>query len=874
MNNILSKIISLILCLSIFVCTMPALADDTLYDNRLTQAFSVLSQLGVFSENDIEAIDPEQRVSRGEFILAVINLVGMNNISSLESIQGFSDVTASNKYYSSVMAGVSMGLINGDGDGKFKPNDKITASAAIKILVSLLGWEEVAKNKGGYPSGYFTKANELDLMDDISASYDERLTMRDVIILLYNTIWADTLDIDAISTDTVSYNIDSNGILAQYRGIYKSKGKLLGNETALLCSHERLSKGEIIIDDKVYNYTHNATDELMGMSVEYYYDKDDNVIALAEEYEANTVKIITSEDIAGYSNNKYSYYDGYNLRDLKISKNADVGYNGSILINFSASFLVPESGIIKLIDTDADNSYDSVIIDSYDIYVINGADSQNEIIYDKYTPGKILNLGEFESYYITDEIGNNLRISDLSQNTVVSVSASADKSVAKLLCSNSEMEGKVTSTSQNSKSISINGREFKVSPSAVGEAAKIKLGGSYLFKFDIIGNVAAIIASEENYHWGYLIDACEGEGLSRVVTIRLLGDDGIMHYFEVNSSLKLNNEKIEPNNLYNKLLDGESEIKSGIVRYRSSDNKLIEIDRAVDKYYSGYNDDKTPKKVIRWTKAASAFGGKVAVDSSTKYFVLPTDDSAEDENFQVVTSSFFTIDENKYSINAYRYNPESHVADVIVTYAENVDKSISEYTASSIVADVVQAVDPEGNEGTKIKFVDGKEYFVKDNIVLNDVKFNADDTKAHKLVCGDMIRIGRNDKDAIIKIELVYDRAGKRLKGIGGNTTVNYDTDAWGTRSVLANVYSKDGDNLLITQNSLDGSNITVPYENVETLFAGLFKIYKCYVSRGKYVVEEGSVSDIYDYKSMGSSYSKIVVTTQSGYPKHIVVYQ
>ncbi len=874
MNNIFSKIISLILCLSIFVCTMPALAEDTLYDDRLTQAFSVLSQLGVFSENDIEAIDPDQRVSRGEFVLAVINLIGSKNLSHKEGIQGFSDVTASNKYYDSVMAGASLGFIHGSGDGKFKPNDKITADAAVKILVSLLGWEDTALNKGGYPSGYFVKANELDLMNDVSFGYDDRLTMRDVIILLYNAIGADTLVIDSISDDSVSYGVNSNGILAQYRGIYKSKGKLLGNDTALLCSHERLSKGEIIIDDKVYNYTQNTADELLGMSVEYYYDKNDNIIALAEEYEANTVKIITSEDIAGYSNNKYSYYDGYNIRDLKISKDADIGYNGSILTNFSASFLVPESGIIKFIDTNGDNTADSVIIESYDIYVVNGADSQNEIIYDKYTPGKILNLGEYESYYITDEIGNNLRISDLSQNTVVSVSASSDKSVAKLLCSNSEMEGVVTSTSQNNKYISINGREFKVSPGAVGEAAKIKLGGSYLFKFDIIGNVAALIASEENYHWGYLVAARETEGIDKAVAIRLLGDDGIMHYFEVNSGLKLNNEKIEQNNLYNKLLDGESEIKSGIVRYRSSGDRLIEIDRAVDNYYSGYNDDKTPKKVIRWTKAASAFGGKVAVDSSTIYFALPTDDNAEDENFQVITSSFFTIDENKYSINAYRYNPESHVADVIVTYAENVDKSISEYTASRIVADVVQAVDPDGMEGTKIKFADGLEYFVKDNSVLNAVKFNVDDIKAHKLVCGDMIRIGLNDKDAIIKIELVYDRAGKRLKGIGGNTTVNYDTDVWGTRSVLANVYSKDGDNLLITQNSLDGANITVPYENVETLFAGLFKIYKCYVSRGEYVVEEASVSDIYDYKSMGSSYSKIVVTTQSGYPKHIVVYQ
>ncbi len=458
MNNNFLKIVSLILCLSIFVCTVPALAEDTLYDDELTHAFDVLSQLGVFSEKNNLEIDLEERVSRGDFILSVMNLIGMENLPHNEDIEGFSDVTASNKYYNSVMAGVSLGFIHGSGDGSFKPNEKITASAAVKILVSLLGYEDVAQNKGGYPSGYFAKANELNLTDGVSFGSDDRITMRDVIILLYNTILADTLVIDSISGDSVSYSVNDGGILAQYRGIYKSKGKLLGSSSVLLCSSERPAKGEIIIDNKVYRYAQNNANELMGMSVEYYYDKDDNIIALVDEYEANTVRIITTEDIVGYSNNKYSYYDGNKLKYINISKDADVAYNGSVLSSFTASYLVPANGQVKFIDTNGDNSADSVIIDDYDIYVVNGADSQNEIIYDKYIPGKTLNLGEYESYYITDEIGNNLKISDLSQNTVVSVSASADKSVAKLFCSNSEMEGKVTSTSQNSKLISINGR--------------------------------------------------------------------------------------------------------------------------------------------------------------------------------------------------------------------------------------------------------------------------------------------------------------------------------------------------------------------------------------------------------------------------------
>lgn len=871
MNNIFSKIVSLILCLSIFVCTVPALADDTLYDDRLTHAFDVLSQLDVFSEKNILEIDPEERVSRGKFVLAVMSLIGMENIPHREGMQGFSDVSSSNKYYNSVMAGVSLGFIHGSGDGKFKPNDKITASAAVKILVSLLGWEEVAQNKGGYPSGYFVKANELELMDGVSLGYDDRLTMRDAILLLYNVIWADTLVIDSISDDNVSYSVNCKGVLEQYRGIYKSTGKILGNDSVLLCNNERPSDSEIIIDGKVYNYTQNNSNELMGMSVEYYYDKDDNIIALAEEYEANTVKIITSKDIAGYSNNKYSYYDGYKLKDIKISKDADVSYNGGVLSNFTASYLVPSNGQVKLIDSNADNIFDSVIIDNYDIYVVKGADSQNEMIYDMYTPTKILKLKEYETYYISDELGNTLSLSELKQNDVVSVCASPDKSVVRLLSSNSEFEGMVSSITQNGKSIFINDVEYDVSPSALTEAAKIKLGKSYLFLLDIMGNIASIISSEDSYRWGYLVAARETQGIDKAVVIKLFGEDGVMHYFEVRANLILNNEKTELQSLYNDLLDGNSEVESGIVRYRSEGDRLIEIDREVDNYYTGYKPDKTPSQYIRWTKTAGVFGGKIAVDSGTKYFALPTDVDAEDDKYRVVDTSYFIVDKNENCISAFRDNPDSHIADAIVTFAESSESTISQWTAIRIIDKIVQAADQDGMEGTKIKFVDGSEFFVKDDNVLTNVKSLVNPDTIHNLVRGDIIRIGRDNKNAINNIELVYDRVGKNIKG---NPSVEFDTSVWGTRAVLANVYSKENDNLLITQTSLDTPGITVPYSNVETLFASKFKIYKCYVSRGEYVVEKASVSDIYDYKTMGSSYSKLVVSTSSGYPETIVIYQ
>ena len=54
--------------------------------------------------------------------------------------------------------------MNGYGNSLFLPDKDITYNEAVKTIITVLGYEPLALQKGGYPQGYLNTANELGLI--------------------------------------------------------------------------------------------------------------------------------------------------------------------------------------------------------------------------------------------------------------------------------------------------------------------------------------------------------------------------------------------------------------------------------------------------------------------------------------------------------------------------------------------------------------------------------------------------------------------------------------------------------------------------------------------------------------------------------------
>ena len=77
----------------------------------------------------------ENPVTRGEFCRYMCSVLsGKLNLSEADFGSGFSDVSPEHEYYNDIMTLQSMSIINGDGDGTFRPDDYINYTEAMVML--------------------------------------------------------------------------------------------------------------------------------------------------------------------------------------------------------------------------------------------------------------------------------------------------------------------------------------------------------------------------------------------------------------------------------------------------------------------------------------------------------------------------------------------------------------------------------------------------------------------------------------------------------------------------------------------------------------------------------------------------------------------
>ena len=255
--------IMLIVLTLIALAGTPAQAADYQYfpdvpDNATyAQAVNFLYPFGVFEGYPDGTFHPDGLLTRAEFatmatrLLRIVGglLFGSTSYSSTsyESIS-FSDVQANHWAYPYIELAAAAGLVNGFGDGTFRPGDNLTYEQTLAILVRAYGseYEEKALNAGGWPNGYITVAKELEITRDVEIVIGQPITRSDVAILMANTFTISRFDYTVSIDSTRMYflvyytcgrNIYSPNFLADgsiltwdiYR--YDVKGKIVREET-------------------------------------------------------------------------------------------------------------------------------------------------------------------------------------------------------------------------------------------------------------------------------------------------------------------------------------------------------------------------------------------------------------------------------------------------------------------------------------------------------------------------------------------------------------------------------------------------------------------------------------------------------------------
>ncbi len=512
----------------------PSSFTDVTNKTQYYEGIMTLTKLGIingYTEDNgaTYSFKPEGEITRAEFSKIIITALGAD--ASVGSSDKFTDID-SHWAKGFIIAAADRGIVNGMGDGTFEPDSKVTYEQAVKMIVCAAGYENAAIAMGGWPNGYILQGGNLGITKDAVTVNTSMPAARGIIAqLMFNVLEVEIPQYDI--NGNIKDNLDT--FMETYLGIIKEKATIVGIEDKVLSTFSgqlyidelaiMLRDGTIVkMDYTTYTEDKSVFEERLGQEAVVYYrqGKSGNMNTLYEIDFAsakNTVTVVNSKDIDGFSGASLTYYDQNDrLKNVTINgSGVSVYYNGKLVdpanvASKLASVLDPAQtstfmyGEVKLTDSGSDNSVDIVEIMDYDYLVVSKTPSTTDYLVSnkvKFTTPPVHHLREVYldpdsvtyTVSITNSSGAQVSPTSLKANDVLLVAQSDDASVRTVKVCSSPVTGKITATSSANGSITINSKDYIISDYAKEyfkpENANIKTetGSQGTFYIDSYGEI-------------------------------------------------------------------------------------------------------------------------------------------------------------------------------------------------------------------------------------------------------------------------------------------------------------------------------------------------------------------------------------------------
>ena len=832
MNNLKKQILSVAVATSTVLSCVPASMAAIPADvqgTRYEEPVQILSALNIMVGDENGAYRLDDTIIRSEVAKMAIHALGLEDAA--ESSKGqtmFDDVSTDHWANGYINLAVSQGIIEGDGDGNFRPNAPISYAEAMTIMVRATGYTVSAEENGGYPHGYMKTGTSNGLAKNVQGSYSDKISRGNVAYLTTNALESKLMEQTGFGSDG-KYEITEKTLLKDKLKVTKDTGRITAIENTSLTGSSSLAKGQIKIDNKTYETAYNMNN-LLGYNVTYYVKNegknDESVILAMPIQNQNNDLIISSELFSKLTtkngNTAIEYFKDENTsktNTAEISSDATLIYNGKYqAMDKNLIDLTDKSGNITLLDSNKNGKYDIVFVKNYENIVVDSVSSTGKIV-DKYSQ-KVLKLDDTVDFRITKGL-EEISVSDLAEYDVLSVAASLDKELYEVEVTNKTVEGKVTG--KDSKGVLINGTKYKV---AANYTDPIDIGSEGVFYLDIDGKIAAFDASKTlSSNYAYLMKAYYTKNTEKA-SFKLFTKDGKEVTLHANNKIKFNGKSnVKALDVVNSLNTSEDVTASQLVTYSTNaDNKITAINTAVDNSESGaVNTDKFTKNYdltnAKFSKTLSKVGN-VRVDDNTVIF-----DITENTDDYAIRNIDMFEDGQTYNASVYDMS-ENYTAKVMVVTNSQINAAAD--SSIAVVKDIVKATNNDDEQTDMLAaLVDGKEvsiYAESENILVNGDR---------KLQEGDIIQYKTNSKGEIVSIRLLLDITAKN------NEFTLSPTDK--LEIVYGKVTKKFSNSVNVSVNDSNTVNYTIPAET---------PVYSVDTTKSKNPITVAEISDIQNFDS------------------------
>jgi hypothetical protein len=302
--------------------------------------------LGIVNGDGQGQFRPDDMLTREQFAILMVRASGLEEKANLlKGSIGFPDVPAGRYSSGYVNVAVSQGYIAGMPDGKFNPGQNITYAQVLTVLVRALGYRN-EELAGMWPGNYIEKAKSIGLVQGLEYGNNDAIP-RWVAIKLINRL------LDAKMKESSS--AQQAKTFGEYYGVCTNpESIILGNQN----THKSIGENQVLTDRGIF-HANADTIKYTGRELEqgrkYNLTMVDDEIVWASD-PLNEIKRIT---VISAVENKVSYYlEDKSIEEVYLSEQTTYYYNGSKQ-NFGAikGMLRQNSSIVFAYDNDK-NGYE------------------------------------------------------------------------------------------------------------------------------------------------------------------------------------------------------------------------------------------------------------------------------------------------------------------------------------------------------------------------------------------------------------------------------------------------------------------------------------------------------------------------------------
>lgn len=667
--------------------------DGSFTDTNSTpyhEAITVLKHLGFVSGVTETEFQPSAPITRAEFCALIARMMNMENVK-MEEKTIFSDVPADYWGRASIETLYHLGIVSGTVKNTFSPEEEVTFSQAIKILISVLGYTPDAELEGGYPAGYLAIAKRLHLIEKISAS-EQPLCRGEAALYLYRA--ADTKCMERTHYGSEEkYDKKAQTLLEKYHNIEKLEAVVTEAGSASITGGGILDEKYFIAGGVQYECGNIEMADFLGQRTYFYVHHDsarDIPVVLYAFSNANYYTDISYSQFVNLDENKIIYEENGREKKITVSPNTRIIYNGRYLSRVGLETELPfQNGSLRLIDNDKNGSIDILSITDYQTYFLAADAKLNSVLSDLYFGAVTIGMDDMQYVKLTryDEREEYHSAVTVSAGDVVQAACSADGVRAEVVVLNDYTAGKIEEYSEQKQVCQISGMSYQLSDYFLESRQEIEVGADEVFAYlDSNGAIVAITYANNSQEYAYLQSISLNSAFDTEGKLRLIRESGKAEIVPFTTKTRLNGEKVKENDF--------------LKTFQSLQPQLIQLrtnldGSAADILTAKQNDEGTPIErefsldyhttddSIYRAGNFSLFDSIYQLSNATKVFIVPGD-SSEIEKYQVGGIGLLHAD-FKYKAELFDLNPQYQAAAAVIYQNGSSERRVEPYDSVMIV---------------------------------------------------------------------------------------------------------------------------------------------------------------------------------------------